>query len=167
MSLAKAILSGVIVSEPEKRFTPNNHAVTNFTIQVAPASKNESPAYVRVTCWRNLADITAESLHKGNEVVVEGKLQINQYEASGVSKRAYEIDATNVYVGQMHALEAPAGSFDGQQQSAPAKRDNAYATPPMQQQSHQAEPSTGLASVGASKEAFLQDEFLTEDDIPF
>lgn len=159
MSLAKATISGVVIGEPEKRFTPNNIAVTNFTIQVTPTGRNDTPFTVRVTCWRNLADVVAESLHKGTEVTVDGRLQINQFEtAGGISRRVYEIDASAVYLGQLTALNA---GPEGQSASAPRASQPAAGNENTQQ------PQPVAAGVAPQGNTFLQDDLLTEDDIPF
>lgn len=164
MSLARAVVSGIVTSEPEKRFTPNNFAVTNFTLQVNQTGRNEAPFTVRVTCWRNLADVVAEKLCKGDEATVEGRLQVNQYEASGgITKRTYEIDASNVYLGQLQSL-APAS--DAQGSSTGSRSSQSFASKP-QQGAGQQVPVGVATSKDSAGETLFQEDLLTEDDIPF
>lgn len=164
MSLARATLSGVLISEPEKRFTSNNIPVTNFTIQVSPVGRSEVPFQVRVTCWRNLADVAAEKLHKGEAVTIEGRLQINQYEApDGMAKKTYEVDASQIYLGQLQWL-APA--FENQNSNSRSQSpDFEPSSGPTQQPVLQ---GVGVPSgLGGNSENFLKEDLLTEDDIPF
>lgn len=154
MSLARVILTGTLTSEPEKRFTNNNIAVTSFQLQVTAVGRNESPFAVRVSCWRNLAETVSTSLQKGQTVTVEGRLQINQFEgAGGIARKVYEIDASNVYVGELQAL-GPMFEMSDRQNNA-------------QGPARQAAPAAQPAAVGASSGGFSPDEILTEDDIPF
>jgi single-strand DNA-binding protein len=160
MSMARATVSGTLVSEPEKRFTNNNVAVTNFTIQVAPAGRNEAPMQVRITCWRNLADVATDNLHKGDEVTVDGRLQVNQYDdATGNTRRTYEIDASNLYLGRLQPL---APSFEGRrQQSGTGSASAGFASQPVPV------GVTAPAASGAGDSQFQSEDLLTEDDIPF
>ncbi len=166
MSLAKATISGIVVGDPEKRYTPNNTAVTNFTIQVNPSGRNESSFHVRVACWRSLADTVAEKVHKGDDIVVEGRLQVNQYEgADGIVKRLYEVDANNIYLGQLQPLISPSESQFGQ--------GNKFQESPEQPRYQEAQPANQSIPVGVaqanqmSNDTFAQEDLLTEDDIPF
>lgn len=170
MSLARAIITGTVISEPEKRFTATNVAVTNFTIQVTPTGR-DTPYTVRITCWRALADVITDRIHKDDVVTVEGRLQVNQFEGQGgITRRTYEIDASNVYLGHLQPL---APQFEGQSGgNRPAAAPNASYAPPGQPAATQPQPSamagvgTPMAS-GPASGTFSQDDLLTEDDIPF
>jgi single-strand DNA-binding protein len=168
MSLARAFISGTVVGEPEKRRTPNDYTVTNFTIRVNPVTSKESPFTVRITCWRGLAETVADKIRKDDEVTVEGRLQVHQFEGNGgITKRTYEIDASNVYLGQLQPL-GPAFEGQGaggarpqqQQQYNSGNQEPAYSQPAESRQ-----PVT--AGVTTAKESFSPEDSLTEDDIPF
>jgi len=101
MSLSKIVVSGKVIKAPEKRFTPNNNtAVTEFVIAVesiprADAQPETTP--VKITTWRDLAERCAAEIAKGDPVVVEGRLQINNFvSAEGQKRRDVEIDAVSV-----------------------------------------------------------------------
>jgi len=186
MALARATVSGFLIGDPEKRFTQNNTAVTNFAIQVAQAgNRNDQPFVVRVTCWRNLADYAA-SLQKGAEVVVEGRLQVNQYEAAGgIVKRIYEIDASNIYLGHLQSItplqsdqqaggSAPQSQIPQQAQSQPQFQPQSQPAPavaplpyPVAAGGAAPVPQAPPANATWHGESFPQDTLLTEDDIPF
>lgn len=99
MSMSKAVLTGKVVRDPEKRFTTGNISVTTFSINVETPKSEGNVNIVRVISWRNLADTCAESVKKGQTVIVEGRLQVNSYkDAAGVDKKGLELDANNVMV---------------------------------------------------------------------
>lgn len=50
-----------------------------------------------VSCWRGLADNVAQSLRRGDPVVVHGRLQTRHYvNSNDVEVVAFEIDATHI-----------------------------------------------------------------------
>lgn len=73
---------GSLTSDPELRFTPNGAAVANFTVASNPRNfdKNTNEwvegeaLFMRCSIWREAAENVAESLHKGDRVLVTGKL---------------------------------------------------------------------------------------------
>lgn len=185
MSFAKAVLSGVVANEPEKRFTPNNHAVTNFTLVVEGGSGLSRPGgnetfEVKVTCWRNLADAVAGMLQKDDHVLVEGKLIINSYQAQdGSQQKQFELEAVS-----LEKLAGPSVAI------VPLVSNDANATPPAARNGMSPSPGTWPAPAAAATPAsaaydaprtsapvsafpassgghFSSEDLLTEDDIPF
>lgn len=162
MSFAKATLSGTLVSEPEKRFTPNNIAVTSFNIQVEnPAigakAVTSEPFLVKVTCWRNLAEAVTV-LQKGDSILVDGKLIMNSFQTQeGVQKKLFEVEASTVdkLPGKPEAIIPAAGEGGGGSYEAGATRN-------AQQPAYSA-----AAPVSGSSNHFSSEDLLTEDDIPF
>ena len=99
MSLAKAVISGTVYRSPEKRFTSNNVPISAFAMNISETEET----LVRVIAKGNLAQTVEETVHKGDRVVVEGRLQNNTVKNEDrTEKRIVEIDA--------FALEKLAGS---------------------------------------------------------
>jgi len=99
MSMCKAVLTGKVVRDPEKRFTTGNVSVTTFSINVETPKSEGHTNIVRVIAWRNLADTCAETVKKGQTVIVEGRLQVNSYkDATGADKKGLELEANDVMV---------------------------------------------------------------------
>lgn len=101
MSLSKIVVSGKVSRAPEKRFTPNtNVTVTEFSIAVESpprADGTQEASFVKVICWRELAERCFSEVKKGDVVIVDGRLQIESYTSpEGQRKRQAEIEATNV-----------------------------------------------------------------------
>lgn len=165
MSFAKAVITGTLVAEPEKRFTPNNHAVTTLTLAVENGggfsrAGNNDPFLVKVTCWRGIAEAVAEQLRKDDTVLVEGKLQINSYQTQdGTQKKSFELEAITVdkLPGKPEPMLAPAaGASVGN--AAPTNNSGLYPEP----------VSVGAPTVTAQPAShFSSEDMLTEDDIPF
>ncbi len=164
MSFAKVVLSGEIISEPEKRFTPNNHAVTSFTILVDnTGGKEAEPFQVRVTCWRNLAEAAAEQLQKGEFIAVDGKLIMSSPpgQDAAAAKKGFEVEAISVEkLGSKPQPVIVTISEGGG--GASAGNGNNYASAP---RSSATQPAAATPVSAGSH--FSSDDLLTEDDIPF
>ena len=92
MTLAKAFLTGVVVKAPEKRFTQNDMPIAGFTLNFE--QNNES--LIRVIAFGQLADTVTATISQGDNVVVEGRLQVNTYKLpNGKDKKVFEINAKN------------------------------------------------------------------------
>lgn len=101
MSLSKIVVSGKVTKAPEKRFTPStNVAVTEFFIAVESPPRQDGSSEtqtVKVITWRDLAERLANEVKKGDLVVVDGRLQINNFtNQEGQRRRDVEIDAVAV-----------------------------------------------------------------------
>jgi single-strand DNA-binding protein len=158
MSLSKIVISGRVIRSPEKRFTPNtNTAVTEFVIAVVSQSRNDAPAEtapVKVVTYRDLAERCAVEIHKGDLVVVDGRLQINNFQGSdGQRKRDVEIDAVAVdnLTSTGNAASAPVQEHGNETQLAKAAAARA--------------PSRPAAPQNKSED--LDSIFASDDEIPF
>jgi single-strand DNA-binding protein len=59
--------------------------------------KDGEPLFLTCTAWRDLAEHTAESLHKGTRVVVVGRLRQSRWETDEGEKRsAYGLDVDEI-----------------------------------------------------------------------
>jgi len=102
MSFAKALVTGTIVKEPEKRFTPNNLAIASFVLGL----DEQTETNIRISAFGQLADTIAATMSQGDRVVVEGKLQINSYKLpNGKDKKVFEISANAIE--KMSGVSAP------------------------------------------------------------
>jgi single-strand DNA-binding protein len=171
MSIARAVLVGTIDQEPEKRFTPQNIAVTSFWISVPgkllPSGQPSPASKVKVTCWRGMAE-TAGQLQKGQTIMVEGKLTLPSYQepAGGVPRKHFEVEvsALSVLPGGLPTPLVAQGSAQqsGGQASFNAGQPAAYASAPM----GNATPPQQGASYGTPSGS-MDDDLYTVEDIPF
>ena len=85
---------GNLTEDPELKFTPSGAPVANFTVASTPRTfdrqtnewKDGDALFLRCAAWRNLAENVAESLTKGQRVIVTGALRVRQYERQDGSK---------------------------------------------------------------------------------
>jgi single-strand DNA-binding protein len=97
-------ICGNITKDPELRFTPGGNAVTTFSIASnrSVQDKNtkewvENVDFFNVVAWFRLAENCAESLKKGDRVIVSGRLTQRSWEDKEGQKRySVEIVANNV-----------------------------------------------------------------------
>jgi single-strand DNA-binding protein len=156
VSLSKIVVSGRVIREPEKRFTPaNNVAVTEFVIGVESIPRSEAPPEstpVKVTTWRETAERCAHEIKKGDLVAVEGRLQINKFvTAEGQNRRDVEIDAFNVENLSASVMKARSSFAPGEEQDMAGVGIKSGAT----------------AAPSASKGDDLASIFASDDEIPF
>lgn len=87
----KAIISGNLTEDIELKETTTGKKVCTFTVAVnrryADANGNRQTDFLRVVCWRELAEVCAKYLCKGRKVLVTGQIQSRQYEAQDATKR--------------------------------------------------------------------------------
>jgi single-strand DNA-binding protein len=85
---------GNLTDDPELKFTPSGAAVANFTVASTPRTfdrqtnewKDGTPLFLRCSVWRQVAENVAESLQKGQQVIVHGALNIRNFERQDGSK---------------------------------------------------------------------------------
>ena len=95
MSIAKAVLSGTVYRNPEKRFTGNNIPVTSFTLNI----DEKEQSLIRVIARGNNAETLEQAVSKGDKIVVEGRLQISAIQGDdGNEKKVMEIDMSSFEV---------------------------------------------------------------------
>jgi len=80
MSYHKIIITGNLGREPEMRYTPSGQAVTSFSVAVNETYTNNNGEKVkktiwfRITTWGKQAEICNQYLKKGQQVLVEGRM---------------------------------------------------------------------------------------------
>lgn len=93
MTLAKIVADGVVVKAPEKRFTQNNLAITNLTVNLSGSEET----LVRVVSMGNLAETVENTVKAGDRILVDGRLQVETYKTQdGKDKRIIQINASTI-----------------------------------------------------------------------
>jgi len=131
MSLNKVLLVGNLGGDPELRTTTNGQSVASFTIATNRRWTNketgkpqEETEWHRIVVWGRQGENCKEYLHKGRQVLIEGRLQTRQWDDKEGNKRyTTEIVAQNVQFlgGGNRADAAPAEqpSFESEAPSSP------------------------------------------------
>lgn len=93
MSIAKSVVTGTVYRAPEKRFTQNNIAVSDFVLDIGEREQ----MFIRVVSRKTALDEIVSSISKGERVLVEGRLQTASAKMDdGSEKKIYEIDANTI-----------------------------------------------------------------------
>ncbi|MCL6615036.1 MAG: single-stranded DNA-binding protein [Firmicutes bacterium] len=97
----RVILVGRLTKDPECRYTPSGKAVCSMRLAVdrgipGGQSGSQEADFVNIVAWEKLAETCTNNLQKGRLILVEGRLQIRQYERDGMRREAAEVVATNV-----------------------------------------------------------------------
>lgn len=97
--LNKILVTGILVQDPELRYTPTGIKTANLRVAIhrryktkAQEIKDETE-FVTVVVWNETAENCTKYLKKGSRVFVEGRLQTREYEKDGQKRIAVEIRA--------------------------------------------------------------------------
>lgn len=111
--MTNVTIIGNLTGSPELKFIPSGAAVCEFSVAVSQRVKqggdwvDGEPMYLRVTAWRDLAEHVAESLDRGQRVIVTGKLKMRSYESKGEKRQSWEIDADEIGPSLRWAVARP------------------------------------------------------------
>lgn len=126
MTLAKAVVTGIVYREPKTGYTQNNVAVSSFVINIGEGEET----LVRVISKRQNLSSVVEGLTKNQKVLVGGRLQTGVSKLdNGTEKKVFEIDAASIEVlggssaSSQNADQGDILSFGEMEQSAPANTE--------------------------------------------
>lgn len=126
---------GNVGREPELRYTNSGIAVCDFSVAVNRRTKTSSgeqideTTWFRITAWRNLAEVVAQYLKKGRQVMVVGTVKASAYlDKAGQPAATLEITANEIkFLGSREGGEGfEGGGYDHE--------DDSQFAPPQQQQ---------------------------------
>lgn len=125
MSLNKVILIGNLTRNPEPRKTGGGTSVCGFDIAVnrkfkgANGEAKDEVTFVSCEAWGKTADNVCQYLSKGSQVLIEGRLKLDQWEKDGVKKQRLSVVCETVQFlnGKKSAEKEAAGeNFESQSQ---------------------------------------------------
>jgi len=98
------VLIGNLGNEPELRYTPSGVPVVSFNLAVnkswtdAEGGKQDKTVWFRVTAWRKLAEIAAQYLAKGKQILVVGEMEDARAftDKEGNSRASLEVTAQTI-----------------------------------------------------------------------
>ncbi|WP_297006397.1 single-stranded DNA-binding protein [uncultured Corynebacterium sp.] len=98
-------LVGNLVADPELRYTPSGAAVANFRVASTPrrfdSQSNQwvdgEALFLACNIWRQAAENVANSLTKGDRVIVTGRLRQRSYDTrEGEKRTVFEVEVDEV-----------------------------------------------------------------------
>lgn len=128
--LNRIVIMGRLTRDVELRQTASGVPVASFSVAVERDIKNKDTGergvdFIDVIAWRGTGEFVAKWFSKGSMVVVDGRLQIRNWEDdSGNKHKSAEVVADSVYFGD--SKKEDGSSTPG---SAPAKAKPAAPEP--------------------------------------
>lgn len=131
MALNKAMIQGRLVADPEVRTIGDDVHVTTVRIAVDRDRTNKETGereadFFDVVAWRGSCDFLAKHFAKGDQVIVDGRLQSRNWtDKDGNKRTSIEIVADNLYFGG--SKKASGGQENGNaemKQAAPVQQDD-------------------------------------------
>ena len=119
-------LKGNLTREPELRHTPGGVAVADCGIAVnerfktASGEIKERVHFFDFTVWGKQAESLAEYMGKGSPVILEGSLQLDQWENEKKEKRS----KVTIRVNRVEFLHRAPGKPEPKDKDAPAQYDS-------------------------------------------
>ncbi|MDD4716013.1 MAG: single-stranded DNA-binding protein [Oscillospiraceae bacterium] len=133
--LNRIILMGRLTRDPELRHTQSGTSVVSFSLAVdrdfkSRESGEKQTDFIDIVAWRNTAEFVSKYFTKGRMAVVEGRLQIRDWnDRDGNKRRSAEVVADNVYFGDSKRDGDSAGTYRAQNEAGGGSASIPY-TPP-------------------------------------
>ena len=165
-SFNKVILVGNLTRDPEVRYTTGGTAVTEVGLAVnrnwtdrSTNERKEETTFVDVTLWGRTAEVAGEYLSKGRPVLIEGRLQLDQWEDKESGQKRSKLKV----VGE--TLQLLGGRSDG----PPTGQGAASGSRPHFGGNSQSASVASEAPSSSPEKAFSDDApgSPSEDDVPF
>jgi single-stranded DNA-binding protein len=86
-----------IVEKPQLRYTTDNLAIAEMLVQFPGVRAEDPPATLKVVGWGNLAQEIEQSYHKGDRVIIEGRLNMNTLQLDGYKEKRAELTAQKIH----------------------------------------------------------------------
>lgn len=105
MYLNKAFIIGNLTRDPEVKALPSGAKVCSFGVATnrffkdKEGAKQEATEYHNISVFGKLAELSGQYLKRGQQVLIEGRLQTRSWESNGEKKYRTEIIADNVQFG--------------------------------------------------------------------
>src|SRR3712207_1908972 len=95
-SFNHVVFIGNVGRDPEERTVNGDVKVCDFSLAV-DEGKDQEPLWLSVSAWRKLAEQVKAYVHKGDALLVSGKLSVRKYtDKLGAERTAVEVTADDV-----------------------------------------------------------------------
>ncbi len=126
------VLTGRLTADPELRHTPNDIAVTSFTVAVnrkfARPGEERQTDFIDIVAWRNTAEFICKYFKKGQLIAIEGSIQTRSYQdKDGNKRKAFEIVAKDAQFAESKK-SADSNSFESGDSSYESVNNSSYSS---------------------------------------
>ena len=119
-SFNKVILMGNLTRDPEVRYTTGGTAVTDIGLAVNrfwmdknSNERKEETTFIDVTLWGRTAEIAGEYLSKGRPCLIEGRLQLDQWDDRETGQKRSKLKVVGDTLQLLGSREGGAGGGGG------------------------------------------------------
>ncbi|MEZ6122573.1 MAG: single-stranded DNA-binding protein [Planctomycetaceae bacterium] len=137
-SFNKVILVGNLTRDPEVRFTTGGTAVAEIGLATSRQwtdrntnERREETTFIDVTLWGRIAEIAGEYLAKGRPCLIEGRLQLDQWEDKETGQKRSKLKVVGETLQLLGGRSDGGGSHSGggggggRAAAAPARSESA------------------------------------------
>ena len=121
----RAILFGRLTKDVDLRTTPSGRSVAMLTLAIdRPPTKdgNKEADFIPVVLWGKTAEAVARYVHKGQRLLVEGRIQVRSYDDKNGQKRY----ATEVVADKAEFIDKSEQSGASQQDSGFGQQNSGF-----------------------------------------
>ena len=140
-SFNKVILMGGLTRDPELKQAASGVKVADLSLAIteqwkdrATGENKETTCYVDVVVWQKQAELCCQYLSKGRQILVEGRLQLDEWEnQQGEKRRKLRVRADRVQFlpdGSRRSADGQQGASAPSAGSAPQAGSAEHAAPP-------------------------------------
>lgn len=132
MSFFRVMIFGNLGKDPEAQSTQSGLQVSNFSVAWNESYKSEKPSWANVTAFDKTADFCNKYLQKGAKVIIDGRLQIDEWQdkKTGEQKKAFRVIADRVEaVNDLSGQKNGGGNAYGNTQQYPPRHGYVGAAP--------------------------------------
>jgi len=107
---------GRMGGDPTRRSTANGTTVVNFSICTEDYLGDKNPKHLewhRCVAWGRMAETIANHVHKGDQLIVTGRLQSREWETKGSKQKTTEIIVDKFEFGKNKRVEGMGGKSYG------------------------------------------------------
>ncbi|MDD2403242.1 MAG: single-stranded DNA-binding protein [Victivallaceae bacterium] len=190
-SLNKVILLGNLTRDPELRYTNSGVAVCEFGLAVNRRSgdpNRDEVCFVDIVVWDKQAESSGRILQKGAPVLIEGRLQLDQWQDRETGQKRSRLrvvaervqfigsrsdrgidDGGDSYQPRAGATQPPRSNYGAAPAASPRQeKSGSYPRPePQGRNTYQAPPASDNQAPPMPNDAFEVGGDGAEDDIPF
>ncbi|MCH2212816.1 MAG: single-stranded DNA-binding protein [Fuerstiella sp.] len=137
-SFNRVVLIGNLTRDPEVRYTTGGTAVTDVSLAInryrtdkTTNQRIEETTFVEVTLWGRTAEIAGEYLGKGRPVLIEGRLQQDQWEDKETGQKRTKLKVVGENMQLLGSRNEGGGTSQPKSstQTAPAYSSPAQSSP--------------------------------------
>ena len=127
MSLNNVQLIGRLTKEMDVKKTTSGLSVSQFSIAVPRKGKKDETDFINCCAWRQSADFLGQYAKKGDQVLVNGHLQVRSYTTQdGQNRQVMEVIADEVSIQPKSTNSGASTNTGYQQQQSVPQQQNPY-----------------------------------------